>query len=40
MMEEFDDAQNVGELLRNTRLKKGKTLVITLGMKFKYFRWD
>ena len=25
-MEEFDDAQNVGELLRNTRLKKGKTL--------------
>lgn len=26
MMEEFDDAQNVGELLRNTRLKKGKTL--------------
>ena len=26
MMEEFDDAQNVGELLRNTRLKKGKNL--------------
>lgn len=26
MMEEFDDAQNVGELLHNTRLKKGKTL--------------
>lgn len=26
MMEEFDEAQNVGELLRNTRLKKGKTL--------------
>ena len=26
MMEEFDDAQNVGELLRNTRLKRGKTL--------------
>lgn len=25
-MEEFDNAQNVGELLRNTRLKKGKTL--------------
>ena len=25
-MLETDEAQNVGELLRNTRLKKGKTL--------------
>lgn len=25
-MEDIDDAQNIGELLRNTRLKKGKTL--------------
>ena len=26
MLENIEEAQNVGELLRNTRLKKGKTL--------------